>query len=26
VDVRCSYVGTTSLAKSYGRVRLLTLA
>jgi class 3 adenylate cyclase len=23
---RCSYVGTTSLAKSYGRVRLLTLA
>jgi adenylate cyclase len=22
----CSYVGTTSLAKSYGRVRLLTLA
>ena len=26
VDVRCSYVGTTSLAKSYGRVRLLMLA
>jgi class 3 adenylate cyclase len=25
-DVHCSYVGTTSLAKSYGRVRLLTLA
>ena len=25
-DLRCSYVGTTSLAKSYGRVRLLTLA
>jgi class 3 adenylate cyclase len=24
--VHCSYVGTTSLAKSYGRVRLLTLA
>ncbi len=24
-NVRCSYVGTTSLAKSYGRVRLLTL-
>ncbi len=26
VDARCSYVGTTSLPKSYGRVRLLTLA
>jgi class 3 adenylate cyclase len=26
VNVHCSYVGTTSLAKSYGRVRLLTLA
>jgi class 3 adenylate cyclase len=26
VNVQCSYVGTTSLAKSYGRVRLLTLA
>jgi class 3 adenylate cyclase len=25
-NVHCSYVGTTSLAKSYGRVRLLTLA
>ena len=25
-NVRCTYVGTTSLAKSYGRVRLLTLA
>ena len=25
-DVHCSYVGTTSLAKSYGRVRLLRLA
>lgn len=25
-NVRCSYVGTTSLAKSYGRVRLLRLA
>jgi class 3 adenylate cyclase len=24
--MHCSYVGTTSLAKSYGRVRLLTLA
>lgn len=26
VNVQCSYVGTTSLSKSYGRVRLLTLA
>jgi adenylate cyclase len=25
-NVHCSYVGTTSLAKSYGRVRLLRLA
>ena len=25
-NAHCSYVGTTSLAKSYGRVRLLTLA
>ena len=25
-NTHCSYVGTTSLAKSYGRVRLLTLA
>ena len=25
-DVHCSYVGTTSLAKAYGRVRLLRLA
>ena len=25
-NVGCTYVGTTSLAKSYGRVRLLTLA
>jgi adenylate cyclase len=25
-NARCSYVGTTSLAKSYGRVRLLKLA
>jgi class 3 adenylate cyclase len=25
-NMHCSYVGTTSLAKSYGRVRLLTLA
>jgi class 3 adenylate cyclase len=25
VGVHCSYVGTTSLAKSYGRLRLLTL-
>jgi class 3 adenylate cyclase len=25
-NLHCSYVGTTSLAKSYGRVRLLTLA
>ena len=25
-NIHCSYVGTTSLAKSYGRVRLLTLA
>ena len=25
-ELHCSYVGTTSLAKSYGRVRLLTLA
>ncbi len=24
-NIHCSYVGTTSLAKSYGRVRLLTL-
>lgn len=25
-EVHCTYVGTTSLAKSYGRVRLLTVA
>ncbi len=24
--IHCSYVGTTSLAKSHGRVRLLTLS
>lgn len=25
-DIDCTYIGTTSLAKSYGRVRLLTLS